>query len=370
MYGMNKPQWHWSKYNGNLKWLPSNTVFLARAGSHAYGTSTPESDEDWRGIAIPTKEYVFGTLHKFEQAEIKEPDCVITDIRKWTHLASMANPNVLELAFTDNSDVVLNMFEMCDLKNVRDLFLTKRVRHTYSGYSRGQLNRLKLHRAYHLNPPTKQPERSDFGLPENTLVPGDQLKSIEAEIQKKLDSWSIKYLDDQPVSVRIALTNKFTEHLTEIGIASQADLWLPAARSLGASDNLIEAMKKERGYASAKRDYDNYFKWKRDRNPARAALEAKFGYDGKFAMHLVRLMRQCREILTTGKVIVKRPDAEELLSIRNGAWEYDYLVEWVENQDKELQQVALDSKLPNAPDVEKIDKWLVGVLENWYAITK
>lgn len=362
----NKPQWDWSKYNGNLKWLPHNTVFLARAGSWSYGTNTPESDEDWRGIAIPPKEYVFGTLHKFEQAEIKDPDCVIFNLQKFIHLASQANPNVIELAFSDPSDVIIDRPWKCDLYKVRDLFLTKRVRHTYSGYAMGQLKRLKLHREYHTNPPKKQPKRADFELPENTLVPGDQLKSIETEIRKKLDSWSIKYLDDQPVSVRIALTNKFTEHLADIGIASQADLWLPAARSLGASDNLIEAMKKERGYASAKRDYDNYFKWKLDRNPARSALEEKFGYDGKFAMHLVRLMRQCREILTTGKVIVKRPDAEELLLIRNGAWSYDYLIDWVTTQDKELQQVAADSKLPHAPDVEKIDKWLVDTLERWY----
>lgn len=367
---MIKPQWSWDNYKGNLDWLQYNTVFLARAGSHAYGTNTPESDQDWRGICIPPKEYVFGTLHKFEQAEIKDPDCVIMDLRKWTHLASMANPNVLELAFTCDDDAVLNMFEMCDLTKVRDLFLTKRVRHTFSGYCASQLKRIKLHRNYFQNPPKRQPERADFELPENTLVPGDQLKSMEAEIQKKLDSWSIKYLDDQPVSVRIALTNKFAEHLAEIGIANKADLWLPAARSLGASDNLIEAMKKERAYASAKRDYDNYYKWKRDRNPARAVLEEKFGYDGKFAMHLVRLMRQCREILETGKVIVKRPDAEELLSIRNGAWEYDYLIEWVTTQDKELQQVALDSKLPNAPDVEKIDKWLVDTIQSWYDTTK
>ncbi len=28
---MIKPQWDWSKYNGNLKWLPSNTSKLPNA---------------------------------------------------------------------------------------------------------------------------------------------------------------------------------------------------------------------------------------------------------------------------------------------------------------------------------------------------
>src|ERR1039458_5020213 len=35
---------------------------------------------------------------------------------------------------------------------------------------------------------------------------------------------------------------------------------------------------------------DQYNGWKAQRNPKRAELEAKFGYDTKHAMHLVRLM--------------------------------------------------------------------------------
>mgnify|MGYP001607055563 CR=1 FL=1 len=46
----------------------------------------------------------------------------------------------------------------------------------------------------------------------------------------------------------------------------------------------------------------------------------------KHAMHLVRLMRMCKEILITCEVVVKRPDREELLAIRNGAWSYYKLI--------------------------------------------
>jgi len=38
----------WSQYNGNLKWLPEMTIFLCNHGSHAYGTSLPTSDHDYR----------------------------------------------------------------------------------------------------------------------------------------------------------------------------------------------------------------------------------------------------------------------------------------------------------------------------------
>ncbi len=362
---MTKPQWSWDNYNGNLKWLPKHTVFMARAGSWAYGTNTASSDVDWRGIAVPPKEYIFGTLHKFEQAEIREPvDCVIFDIRKYVHLASQANPNAIELVFTDREDIVTKNWSI-NFDHVRDKFLTKRVKHTYSGYAVGQLKRIQLHRKYLLNPPKKKPERSDFGLPDNTLIPGDQLKAIDAEIQKKIDSWTLDLTDLEP-AFKTALMSQVSNLLTEIGIASQNELWLPAARSLGASDNLIEAMKRERGYASAKREYDNYQEWKTKRNPDRAVLEEKFGYDTKHAMHLVRLLRMCREILEGKSVIVKRPDAEELLAIRAGIWSYDQLMEYATVQDTELQELAVKSTLPNAPDINAIDEWLVKRLEGWY----
>lgn len=360
-----KPEWNWSKYRGNLDWLRKSTVLMCRSGSWSYGTNTSSSDEDFRGIAIAPKQYALGALHKFEQAEIKDPDCVVFCLKKYTSLASQANPNILELAFTDPEDILIKN-EYFDLDSIKIEFLTKRVRHTYSGYALSQLKRINTHQKYIKSPPTKKPERSDFGLPENTLVPGDQLKAIEAEIRKKIDSWSQSYLDGLEQGHRTALVNRFSEHLSEIQIASQDDLWLPAARTLGASDNLIEAMKRERCYASAKRDFDHYLDWKKKRNPERAALEEKFLYDCKHGSHLVRLLRMAREILEGKGLIVKRPDAEELLAIRNGAWSYDKIVEYATNQDQELQQVAAESKLPNAPDVEKIDKWLVDTLEYWY----
>jgi len=50
----------WKLYNGNLTWLPERTIFMARHGSKAYGTSLPTSDEDFRGVAIAPREYTDG----------------------------------------------------------------------------------------------------------------------------------------------------------------------------------------------------------------------------------------------------------------------------------------------------------------------
>ena len=71
---------------------------------------------------------------------------------------------------------------------------------------------------------------------------------------------------------------------------------------------------------------------------------------------MVRLMRMCREILEGKGVIVKRPDAAELLDIRNkGIIPYDELVEWAEQEDKALDEVYKTSKLPHQPPRTAID---------------
>ena len=92
-------------------------------------------------------------------------------------------------------------------------------------------------------------------------------------------------------------------------------------------------------------------------------MEAKIGFDGKHASHLVRLLRMCREILETGMVSVKRSDREELLSIRNGAWSYDQLLEWSEHEDDALEAVAANSPLPPAPDEQHLDSLCMTLVE-------
>lgn len=352
----------WTKYRGNLTWLPERTIYFTRHGSHAYGTNIATSDEDFRGVAVAPREYYLGALSRFEQAVMHEPDFTVFDIHKFVGLASQCNPNVIEILFVDESDR-LQVSPLGErLLEMRDLFITRRVRHTFAGYAHSQLRRIKLHRAWLMTPPREQPTRAAFGLPDKTLIPADQLAAAEAAIRKKLDAWSTDFLDELDPGIRTAVTSRMAEHMAEIGVSMNEDLWPGAARTLGISDNFIELLAREKRYASAKRDWNNYETWKRERNPARAELEAKYSFDVKHAMHLVRLLRMCGEILETGRVIVRRPDAEELLSIRNGAWTYDQLIEWAEREDARLRELASASKLPKVPDIAEIERRTVEIV--------
>jgi hypothetical protein len=151
--------------------------------------------------------------------------------------------------------------------------------------------------------------------------------------------------------------------LAELKITSEQH-WMSAARKIGLDDNFIALMQRERQYTGARREWEQYQNWKKTRNKGRAELEYKYGYDTKHAYHLVRLIRMCREVLTTGKVIVKRPDREELLAIRNGAWTYEQLMEFAEREEKELDALYLTSTaLPKSPDREKLDQLCIELVE-------
>ena len=97
-------------------------------------------------------------------------------------------------------------------------------------------------------------------------------------------------------------------------------------------------------------------------------MEQKFGYDGKHAGHLVRLLRMGKEILTTGEVIVKRPDAEELRAIRNGAWTYEELTKYTNSMERELNLLYESGKspLPRSPDFNKLEQLCVDLIEEFY----
>lgn len=358
-----------SIYHGQVEWIPDATIFVTKHGSHAYGTSLPTSDIDLRGVCIPPRRYYFGFLENFEQVvqDEQEPDLTIFDLRKFMNLAAEGNPNVIEILFTHPDDHLLVKEPMKLLLDAKDMFLTKAAKHRFSGYAVSQLQRINLHYRWLKNPPTEAPHRSDFGLPERTLVPADQLAAAESAIRKQIDYWSWHDLEDIPPAKRQAIKDEFFRRLREITQWSWMEVdnqvWKAACLTLGFDTNFIHLLDCERQYKARAREWAQYNEWKVKRNPDRAALEEKFGYDTKHGMHLVRLLRMCREILTEGKAIVRRPDAAELLEIRHGAWDYHQLVDWAQKQDKELTEVMKTSKLPNKPDRVKMNELCIKMTE-------
>jgi len=353
--------------------LRSRTVLLGVAGSRAQGLASSGSDVDLRGVAIAPPDNLLGIEPLFEQADSAGEMDVFADLltadetlvaqteklegsvyalAKFARLCADCNPNMLELLFCRDEEVRLCTPVGERLRAARDQFLSQKAAHTFTGYALAQLKRIQGHRHWLLSPPAGAPTRAQFGLPERTLLPRDQLLAAEAEVRKKLDGWSPDW-GALPASEIQRLEDRLAEFMAEVMQASDTR-WHLAARVVGLDDNLIRAMDRERRYRAAQRGWEQYRTWKRQRNPARAALEAKHGFDTKHGAHLVRLLRMGQEIVETGEVHVWRGgrDAEELQAIRAGAWTYDQLVEHAQQGAASLRRALSDGRcsLPPKPD--------------------
>jgi predicted nucleotidyltransferase len=364
----------WSFYKGNLTWLQSNTIFVTKHGSQAYGTNIEGSDLDLRGICIPPKKYYLGFCNLFEQSISNEPDVTIFDIKKFFKLASDCNPNALEIIFTEPEDHILTKHPMNMLLENKNLFLSKKAKYTMAGYANSQLRRMKGHYNWHKNPIDTQPKREDFGLPNNTVIPADQLAAAEAAIKTKLDEYSWQELDDLDPSTRIAVKEEFHSRLLELTSWNLDNLdekiYITTANMLGYDSNFIEYLQKERSYRIAQHQYKSYQKWKKERNPKRAELESKFGYDCKNALHLVRLYRSCEELLLTGKLNVKRHDAEELKQIRAGAWSFEKVLDYAAEMEKKLVDIEAKSTLPRTANIDKLSGLCQEMVEEFWKSNK
>lgn len=341
--------------NSNLGWLHDSTHLLVRSGSFAYGTNVPGSDEDFKGVAIPPRRYILGVRDRFEQAEFKSPDAVVYDLRKFCRLAAECNPNIIEMLYSDPGDIIRLSGAGLLLRASRDIFLSSKARHTFCGYARAQLKRLRGHYAHLTAGPPPCPRREDFGLPAESTLSMEERSEFMTAIDKKLAEWSLD-LEGLDPAAAIAIRSNLAEQWAAI------DKWDAAAKTIGITGATLETLRAERSYRSAERAFKQYNDWLKNRNAARFQLEEKYGYDTKHAMHLVRLLRMAEEILRDGKVIVKRPDAEELVGIRLGEWSYEKLISYADETESRVVSLYNTTNLRRSPDWDKIDDLCIQLL--------
>ena len=240
-----------------------NLIYKIRTGSHLYGTSTEESDEDFIGIFIPPKDYVMG-VKRCEQVILStktsqsarnskgDIDYTVYCLIKFIHLAIGSNPNIIELFFVEHPCLLYcNEFGR-RLKEAYPLFISKKAYHTFKGYAYSQRKKL--------------------------------------EIKK--------------------------EHMT-----------------------------------------------------GRKELATKFGFDVKFGSHLLRLLLECLQLLTEGRLTFPLSQNNLVKDVKLG--KYD--LEWVLNKAEELEKLVdlayVNSKLQHTANIEKINELQISLLEDYWKTT-
>lgn len=108
----------------------------------------------------------------------------------------------------------------------------------------------------------------------------------------------------------------------------------------------------EQGFRKYCQDYSDYWQWVMDRNEARYQSTINHGkqYDAKNMMHTIRLLQMAYDIAISEKVIVKRPNRDELLAIKSGDNNYDELLAQADDLTNQIETAFANSRLPDEPN--------------------
>lgn len=325
------------------RWLSSNVMYETMMGSVAYGVSSDTSDMDLYGFCIPTKELIFPHLggeilgfgrqkerfEQFQQHHIRddqalggdgrEYDVQIFSIVKYFQLAMENNPNMIDSLYTPQF-CVLHMTKIGSMvRDARKLFLHKGSWHKFKGYAYSQLHKM--------SEPKRKAVREfeeKHGLPSTNYL-GDVLQSIhEYRLGKNpmtiFDRMEREYLNKEDKAKGITLLSRY-ESMVHAG------------------NSVPEGKRK--------------------------ALVEKYGFDIKFAYHVVRLLYEAEMILNEGDIDLQR-HREHLKSIRRGEISEQEIRDWASEKEKGLEKIYETSKLRHSPDEQALKELLMNCLEEHY----
>lgn len=130
--------------------LPGGLILLGYRGSIAHGTYVPPQakcgidDKDIMGIYVPDLRYYLGFKTKDVYEKMyNEWDIVCYEIRKMFNLLLKSNPNVLSLLWVNQESIIYENEIGREIRRNRDLFSSKKIYHSFTGYAYGQLKRME-----------------------------------------------------------------------------------------------------------------------------------------------------------------------------------------------------------------------------------
>ena len=356
-------------------------LFLVIRGSHAYGTNIETSDTDYSGIFVQSLDDILGNKY-IEQINDDNNDTVIYEVRRFLELLGKNNPTVLELLNTPENCILYKDPIFDEILSNRDKFITKICANSFGGYAKTQIQKAKGQNKKQNWEKEKVTRKTplDFCYLHQGEHSIDLVKYLE---EKGLDQ---KYcgLSKSPhgrdvYSLFYDFKSEETDGSTEypsmgfkgIAFEDSNDVRLSSIPKAIPSKYFIGHISYNKdGYTQHCNDYRSYETWLSERNEARWVDVKSHGQkiDGKNMMHCKRLMQMAREIAEGKGIIVRRPNAQELISIRKGEVDLQTLIDSVESEIVEIDKLFKNSNLPDSVSTEFIHELIVKIRKNIYKI--
>lgn len=87
----------------------------------------------------------------------------------------------------------------------------------------------------------------------------------------------------------------------------------------------------------------------------------KYGFDTKAAMHGLRLLYECLELMTHKTITLPRPEKDLLIEVRSGEWTLEKVLAHAKKLSADVEMAVSSSPLPERVDRELISKLVAEV---------
>lgn len=118
-----------------------------------------------------------------------------------------------------------------------------------------------------------------------------------------------------------------------------------------------------KGYAYSQR---KKLEVKKEKMTGRIELAEKYGYDVKFASHLIRMLLEGQQILSEGKLTLPLPQNNLVRDIKLGKFSLNNVFEKADELGRLVDLAYANSKLQHTADLEAINKLQMELLTNYW----
>ena len=326
---LTQPQYSFLKTDPHLG---KHIILLGLAGSYSYGTNNENSDIDVRGVTLNRKSDLIG-MTSYDQYTDENTDTVIYTFNKIIRLLLECNPNTCELLGLNEEHYLYLSPIGRELLANRRLFLSKRAIQSFGGYADQQLRRLQN------------------ALARDRMASDERERHIYNSVKNAMYEFRERYRISDYGTLKIYIDEAENPEMdTEIFLDAQFSHYpLRDYRNIwGEMNNIVKEYDKI-GKRNRKKD-DNHL--------------------NKHAMHLIRLFMMAIDILEKEEIITYRKDEHELLmKIRRGEFQKEdgtYRTEFYEilaDYEKRLHEAAENTSLPDEPDYERVQEFVMSVNE-------
>lgn len=303
-------------------------------GSQLYGTETPDSDTDYKGVFLPTKDELLlnrvpkhinqSTGNDFSKNTKDDIDIELFSIYEFIKLACEGQTVALDMLHAPANMLIETSDLWNEIVNNREKFYTRNLK-AFIGYARRQA--------------------AKYGVKGSRL---DAAKEVKERIERTTRRGIAVRLEDiwdkLPVNEYCHPVDDSPQGVKQYNVCGRI---LQARESLASA--LVPVNKFCEAYGSrAKMAADNQ------------------GIDWKAVSHAIRAAYQVEELLIEGTITFPLKQASYLKNVKQG--KYDYMTEVGPHLDEMMERadkLSIESTLPDKPDVRFWDNFIKEAIQTY-----